>query len=401
METARKREGVKKNFRFVRRKPPRAAADAKLADSLDTVTLEVGDDGRVYSEDGACVFETVPEGAIIDEPDQTPVAEFESQSVDARSATTNQRESQSISTDHGAYNYDVDNDFEAAFLCPTLLSDCTPAPSSTHRRSMIRSVLGMVVLTGAVLGVSMRRLGVGGRLLTLVCAATSLVAPSARHSVVPPAAVLDLKLGANKVQSSKMFNAHTGGVLDTGATKHASGRIKLFPRKHISTWHPNLVIETADNTQCKVMFIGCMLLPVAYRDDITKSAKKRAKLLVSDALYVPALKDITLLNPKAMFANEGIRTYFNDDLFMRMPSGRILDFVETERLFILPILEDIADVSPILALVPKPALPSVAPLAGSLTRQVQPFLSRWDCQERPLPDGSGSQQAANQNTATP
>ena len=41
-----------------------------------------------------------------------------------------------------------------------------------------------------------------------------------------------------------------------------------------------------------------------------------------------------------MFANEGIRTYFNDDLYFKTPSGMYFDFIETPNLYILPFLDD-------------------------------------------------------------
>ena len=38
---------------------------------------------------------------------------------------------------------------------------------------------------------------------------------------------------------------------------------------------------------------------------------------------------VTLLSPKAMLRNEGIRTYLNDELYLLMPDGEIVKIIET------------------------------------------------------------------------
>ena len=75
-------------------------------------------------------------------------------------------------------------------------------------------------------------------------------------------------------------------------------------------------------------------------------------IALSDGLLVEDFP-VTLISPKAMFRNEGIRTYFNDDLFFKTPRGMIFDFVEMPNLYILPFepdsLLDEIDYSKILA----------------------------------------------------
>lgn len=71
LEIARKRDGLRKSVRFIRRKPA-GRMDGKLAgaESEDVITLEVGEDGVVYSADGTAVFDSLPEGAVIAETEQ-------------------------------------------------------------------------------------------------------------------------------------------------------------------------------------------------------------------------------------------------------------------------------------------------------------------------------------------
>ena len=81
------------------------------------------------------------------------------------------------------------------------------------------------------------------------------------------------------------------------------------------------------------------MLPIEGRTSI--SSKKRFKCAVglSNGLLVEDFP-VTLISPKAMFANEGIRTYFNDDIFFRTPGGMFFDFIETETLYVLPFLNE-------------------------------------------------------------
>ena len=73
----------------------------------------------------------------------------------------------------------------------------------------------------------------------------------------------------------------------------------------------------------------------------------KGRIVLSGGLLVEEVP-VTLISPKAMFHNEGIRTYFNDDLYFPMPTGEILDFVETDRSHILPLADDGEDSGKVL-----------------------------------------------------
>lgn len=367
LENARKREGLRKSVRFIRRKPP-GRVDGRLSETDGQLTLEVGDDGAIYTADGVKVFDSVPEGAEVSIDESTADAPSEVAAEDAMAAFTTQSAPKTPQTAGVAFDtrlastpseFTVDEDFENAFISPSLLADCqsNQPPAAARPSRLLPSLLGVTAAVICGLALACRRLPPAGRLLMMATLGSALTLPSMGHAPYPQPLCVDGKLGALKVQSSTDFNPKTGGAIDTGATKHASGKAKLFPRKYVTAVRPNLVVEMADNNRCAVELIGSMLLPISYRQSIGTSAKKRAKLLVSDALLVPKLNDVTLISPKALFANEGIRTYFNDDLYMRAPSGQIFDFVETERLYILPFTSDDGPTCPVLAISHKPSRP--------------------------------------------
>ena len=83
---------------------------------------------------------------------------------------------------------------------------------------------------------------------------------------------------------------------------------------------------------------GKMMLTAKYRTSFGSTKKQKGRLLLSNSLLVPDMT-VTLLSPKSMFWNEGIRTYLNDSCFFRLPTGEIFDFYETSRLYILPLCD--------------------------------------------------------------
>ena len=121
------------------------------------------------------------------------------------------------------------------------------------------------------------------------------------------------------------------GNPDSGTTKTASGNRKLFPTHLIRTWKPNLRVRVASNATMSVAFIGIMILPTR-REPPPKHADAGQllsfKLGIIDAMYIPGLA-ATLISTKGLFHNQGIRTYFNDDLHFLLPDGSKIHFDET------------------------------------------------------------------------
>ena len=136
------------------------------------------------------------------------------------------------------------------------------------------------------------------------------------------------------------LNAETSGAMDTGATTHTSGRAKLFPKKGVEKYSPNIKVQIANGVRCNVLLMGLMLVPVQGRTTVTSSKKQfKCAIGLAHSLLVEQFP-VTLISPKAMFRNEGIRCYFNDDLYFKTPGGFYFDFIETDNLYILPFLED-------------------------------------------------------------
>ena len=69
------------------------------------------------------------------------------------------------------------------------------------------------------------------------------------------------------------------------------------------------------------------------------SAKKAHHLHLAHALYVPSMP-VTLISTKALFKNEGIRTYFNDELWLALPDGDYVRFIETRTNYTLQFIDD-------------------------------------------------------------
>ena len=51
----------------------------------------------------------------------------------------------------------------------------------------------------------------------------------------------------------------------------------------------------------------------------------------SNALYVPAMGNLTLISPKQLFNESGVKWYFNDDPHMMSSSGIRINFSEDEK----------------------------------------------------------------------
>ena len=78
--------------------------------------------------------------------------------------------------------------------------------------------------------------------------------------------------------------------------------------------NPKLKVITASGLEMPVTFIGTLIVK-------PKNAPKKDFIIIDDALYVPAMKDLPLLSPKQMFDKHNIKTHLNDKLHIELPSG--------------------------------------------------------------------------------
>lgn len=258
----------------------------------------------------------------------------------------------------GADQLDIDNDFENAFSRPAFavaIADAelesvddedegetpliTPCDRPMIRRTLhsaryvsftLAAVLGVAALSTH--GRSSKTFMLGS--LAFLSAANAIAANPGRQTVVT---VTSAMLSETRHQQQPhMLDARTAAALDTGASMHVSGRKELFPSHLISDYKPSIAVEVANDVKCSVEFKGSMHIPVMYRKGVGVVTQQKGILALRDALYVPALHQNTLISPRSMFHNEGVRCYFNDDRFCRTRAGHIVDMVETPSLYVIP-----------------------------------------------------------------
>lgn len=141
--------------------------------------------------------------------------------------------------------------------------------------------------------------------------------------------------GAGAQHDCVLFDASSGGlkvpatykapVSDTGASQSASGQRKLFPTSAIEKYHPNVTVRVANGQLMRPEFQGIMVLKCRA----ARSSKKFVLLPVEKALYIAGLNQLVLVSPRTLFKLQGIRSYYNDEMYMLLPNGFQLPFVET------------------------------------------------------------------------
>ena len=127
-------------------------------------------------------------------------------------------------------------------------------------------------------------------------------------------------------------------MVDTGTTKNSTGNEKIFPSKTVTVWNPAIRVEIANGVLLPVKALGVMLIPVKGWNGNPKTFKKFS-LPLQDSILVKGL-NCTLLSPKSMFKLQGIKTFFNDDLYFVLPDGTHVDFDETERNYLVYFVDD-------------------------------------------------------------
>ena len=123
----------------------------------------------------------------------------------------------------------------------------------------------------------------------------------------------------------KVPTVYKAPVSDTGASQSATGQRKLFPTAAIEERHPNVTVRVANGALLRPEFQGTMVLKCRSG----KSSKKHVLLPVEKALYIPELGSLILVSPRTLFKLQGIRSYYNDEMFILLPNGYELPMVET------------------------------------------------------------------------
>lgn len=352
----------------------RNKAAAKLVtDSSDIIgdTYEIDELQNVYDATGLCV------GVLVDgqieqhsthQRDESVSTVAHTASVTALSPLTTQANTsdgqaamstvtdQVPSASDETAQYDLSEDFESAFSRPAFAvavaadEDCvneadaesdppflTPcdAPkarvtwgSARYVSLTLATVLGVAAITTH--GRSSKAFMIGS--IAFLSAANASVLRPNRHAVV----TVSRAMLSDTSNQQTMLDARTAAALDTGASMHVSGRKELFPQHLIAEFKPSIAVEVANDVKCSVEFKGCMHIPVHYRKGVGMTKQQTGIMSLRDALYVPALHHNTLLSPRSMFHNEGVRCYFNDDRYCRTRAGHIIDMVETASLYVIP-----------------------------------------------------------------
>ena len=181
----------------------------------------------------------------------------------------------------------------------------------------------------------------GKALFLTLCA---LAVPARSHMIVPDVAIHSSEFSSRnassydlQAKSEQMPSMRHNAIVDSGTTECASGRRKLFPPSLVQERNPSVKVEIASGVCLPVALQGGMAIKM--RNYGTTSAKKTHLLIVQNSFFVPQMP-VTLISTKALFRYHGIRTYFNDELYLLLPDGEKLGFVETRNNYTLLIDDD-------------------------------------------------------------
>lgn len=356
------------------RKPGMKQPAAHLAAPHQEEILYQYDDGSIYTEDGTMISEQAPdEEAATNDATQYDGA-TEGQTVGAQVCTTIDNACMQFSSpisfactagsneeadeDHGSRPED-----EAAAE-----SESKTLPSNHSQAGYVRRAVAAGIGLGAALlavAATPRARAVAIMMMTVGANCMQL---KPRLSADPTLITTDYYKrnafgAATTAAAASRYNSR--GIIDSGTTENTSGRAKLFPRDRIEEWHPNVKVVVANGCALPVEWRGAMMIKV--KGEGIRSAKKTTKLYLQHSLYVP-LMPVTLISTKAIFKNEGIRTYLNDDLKLILPDGQWVKICETNTNYVIEIeyVGEEDDQVKIGALLTRPTLKDPLPLTWDL-----------------------------------
>ena len=218
--------------------------------------------------------------------------------------------------------------------------------STLHVRyfSVLAAICGMLAcmatFTGRVTRVLQRAPWFGPVGIILSVLAAYAIASSCA-SIAVDRMCSDIQLGQSAQTALCLDLGQSGRTpycnVDTGTSKVASGRITLFPESLIIDKHPNIHVRVANGVRLRVKFVGVLVMKTAQPVSADTEGKLMYLLGLIEAYYVPDMPDeTTLVSTRTMYRYQGIKSYFNDDLSIRMPSGRCLTINETGLGYFLP-----------------------------------------------------------------
>ena len=128
-----------------------------------------------------------------------------------------------------------------------------------------------------------------------------------------------------------------GANTDSGATVTASDRRSLFPTSAVTEYKPKLSVTVANGIVLPVELKGAMVIK-SRSSPYTSSAKKFVPIVILDAILVLGLrKNTVLLSPRSIFRLQGVKVYFNDELYMILPNGTKVYLAETDTAYMIEI----------------------------------------------------------------
>lgn len=332
------------------RKAVKSAKSATTTVNDDFEEVIVDDDGSVYTTEGVFMGNVVDmAGQLTSEGPSQSQTSSQAASAEAFNAPRSAPESEAVGTSlradvltssDEAMGFSMDESFYGGFIPQA----CVGVAQSDELNDML--VDELVEHTG---GTRLPRRRPALMVAGSVAFVMALAAPrntakllfvlsmaSFAAAYVPKVAVLSVQsslLSPQTDPNTAALNSRTGAAIDTGASMHVSGRKELFPPPLIVDHHPLIKVQIANDIKCSVEFRGTMRIPVKFRAGIGTTTATDGWLMLSNSLYVPELRDNTLLSPRAMFHDHSMRTYFNDDRFIRTAKGQLIDFTETSTLY--------------------------------------------------------------------
>lgn len=284
------------------------------------------------------VSEGVPDGGQADSIDQQEEA-VEGHAVEAQVCTAVEDACMQFSSPISfscSTESNTDNTGDSETEAP-LTEEYVTDPASRHRAGYVRRALAAGIGLGAGLlavAATPRAKAIAIMMMTVGANCMQLKPRYAPGPVlITPDFYKRNAFGAATTTAAAARNGNRG-IIDSGTTENTSGQAKLFPKDCIEEWHPNIKVVVANGCALPVEWRGTMMLKV--KAEGTRSTKKSLKIYLQHSLYVPMMP-VTLISTKAIFRNEGIRTYLNDDLKLILPDGQWVEIRETNTNYIIDI----------------------------------------------------------------
>ena len=186
----------------------------------------------------------------------------------------------------------------------------------------------MLLIGPATILILLLALGCAGAASTDLDATRPMHEPYIGHDALR---ALESSMTAPKAKARPYCN------MDTGTSRPASGRRKLFPTALITDMNPSISVRVASGSRMAVKFVGVAVLRLKEPVSICDDGKFVYNLGMVEAFYVPGMPEETMLaSPGTLFRIQGTRVYFNDACYIDFPSGYRVRFEQNELGYFLP-----------------------------------------------------------------